>query len=171
VSSTSEQAKTVVRGVLARAAGMNALLWGFVGVALLTPGGLCIAQVFHRLDYAGYLGDSGEQCLLASVPLILAGLYCFVVKGIRSFGARGTRVGRITLDFPTRASVQPIVRRITVNGVPVRDAHLVSVTVDAGDMLEIQVSPTEMSHVLAAFAAWCGPMAVNHRVLDMTGAT
>lgn len=160
----------MVRDVLARGAGMNAGLWGFVGLTLLVPGGLCVAHLFHRLDYAGYLGDSGEQCLLAAVPLIVAGLYCFVVKGVRSFGARGTRVGRITLDFPSRASVQPLVRRVIVNGIPVRDAHFVSITVDGGDTIEVQVSPTEMPHVLAAFAAWCGAAAVDHRVVDMTSA-
>jgi hypothetical protein len=173
--SSSADAEAVVRNVLARGAGAKAILLALVGLALLVPGGLCAAGAIQGYRSLGlgdppHLSTAGEQCLIAAIPLVLGGLYLFLVKGVRAFGARGTRVGRITLDFPARASVQPIVRDIRVNGVHVRSAHLLSITVDGGDMLEIQVSPAEMPQLLAAFAAWCGTAAVDRRVLEMGAA-
>lgn len=168
-------AKAVVSGILAKGAGANAIILGLVGLALLVPGVLCVGAAItgYRALMPGdepSMSTSGHQSLLAAIPLVLGGLYLLVVKGIRAFGARGTRAGRITLDFPARASVQPIVRRISVNGVHVRTAHLLSITVDGGDMLEIQVRAEEMPQLLAAFAVWCGPSSVDARVLDMGGA-
>ncbi len=167
---TKHDAERVVRDVLARGANRTAALWLLSGLFVLVIGGLCLARVVERLMWPGYLGDSGEQCLLAGVPLFLVGAYLTIVRGIRSLGVRGTRAARIVLDFPERASIQPVVREIRVNGVPVRTAHFVSITVDGGDALEVELSPHEMGRALDAFATWCGRAAVDDRILDLRGA-
>lgn len=148
--------ESTVREILSRGANFNAVVCILLGLVSLVGAGLCVALIFERMSEAGYLGDAGEKSILVGIPLLLLGLYLLVPKGFRSLGARGSRVGRIALDFPERASVQAIARRIVVNGIPVRTAHILSITVDGNDSMEVQLSPVEVPRVLAAFSAWCG---------------
>lgn len=160
---TKKQAEDVVREVLSRGAGKDALAWMLAGGALLVIGLLCAVHVVDRfLTYDGYLNDGAQQALLAAVVVTPPALYLVVFKGIRAMGARGTRVGRIALDFPERVfSVQPIVRRVTMGGATVNEVHVLSISVDSGDTLEVNASPMEMPRLLAAFAAWSGPNVVG----------
>lgn len=165
-----DQARAIVRDALARGAGMNAIIWTIIGAGMLLFAGLCVLDVVMRAREFGLLHyDKEQQEAFAAVPLLLGGTYLFLFRGVRSFGARGTRAGRVVLDFPERASVQPVVRHVSVNGVPATTAHFIAVTVDGGDCVEIRSSPGEMPYLLAAFGVWCGAAAVDARVLDMTG--
>ncbi len=72
--------------------------------------------------------------------VLVSGVVCLVL-GVRTFGARGTRVGRVVLDFPDQVhGVTYAIREIHASGVPVRTVHMVKISVDAGDELEVRAA-------------------------------